>query len=186
MEQQQMFDYVEAEIDIFKFMKTFFKQNKTFAEIKEIPRSKLETLYAYGYNHIQSGQYESAAKVFQTLIFFDHLDSKHYLAFGACLQKQQKFDLALIVYTAALYVDAENPKIKFNLGICCLENGQLDAAESYFLDAYSMLNVKKKKKDADKEFMVGANKLWKLSRRKQGKKLINIENAYIHVDGATS
>lgn len=150
-------------------------KNKT-----KIEGSDYEDVYAYGYNFFTAGQYEKAKDIFKILILAGQDNVKGYIALGACLQKLNRLDNAATIYSAAHLIEPHNYIVLFNLGLCYFNQEKFVESESAFLYA-CIMGYKTRLEDKQKIYQM-SQKLWKISRNKQGKDVIEIEQSLIQVD----
>jgi Flp pilus assembly protein TadD len=139
-----------------------------------------ENVYAYGYNFFTAGQYKKAKEIFKILVIAGQENIKGFIALGACLQKLEQFEQAVMVYTAGHLVDPQNAKVLFNLGLSYFSQDLYEQSEAAFLYA-CYTGIADKDKDPEKIYIM-AEKLWKTSRSKQKKAAIELEQSLIQVD----
>ena len=155
--------------------------------MQEVMKSKMnytkesyENMYAYGYNFFTAGQFDKAKDVFKMLVILEPKNIKGFIALGGCFQKLEQFEAAMNIYRSGTYVDPENPVVCMNLGLCHMNLDELPAAEQCFLAA-CLLTHKNRESDPKTQYFV-AEKLWKMTRSKQKKQAISIEQSLIQVD----
>ena len=111
----------------------FLTDYTTLGELKGISHQELEAVYSLGFTHYRTGRYEDAAKLFQFLVLFDHLNPKYWLALGAVQQVARDFKGAIASYAYASFLDLENPKPQFHAAECFLALGDKENAASAIL-----------------------------------------------------
>jgi len=111
----------------------FVSDYTTLGELKGISREELEAVYSLGFTHYRTGRYEDAAKLFQFLVLFDHLNAKYWLALGAVQQVEKDFRGAIASYGYASFLDLENPKPQLHAAECFLAIGDRENAASALL-----------------------------------------------------
>ncbi len=111
----------------------FVNDYTTLGELKGISHEELEAVYSLGFTHYRTGHYEDAAKLFQFLVLFDHLNPKYWLALGAVQQVARDFKGAIASYAYASFLDLENPKPQFHAAECFLALGDKENAASAIL-----------------------------------------------------
>ena len=123
--------------------RAFLEDATTLGELKGISRQELEAVYSLGFTHYRTGRYEDAAKLFQFLVLFDHLNPKYWLALGAVQQVAKDFKGAVASYAYASFLDLENPKPQLHAAECFLALGDKENALSSLdaLDEYCPKNT---------------------------------------------
>lgn len=116
----------------------FLEEGGTLAMLKEISSDSLEQLYAFGFNQYQSGKWDDAHKVFQSLCMLDHYDSRFFLGLGACRQSMKHFEQAIQSYSYGAMLDLNEPRFPFHAAECHVHLDDLDAAESGFQSALAL------------------------------------------------
>lgn len=111
----------------------FVNDYATLGELKGISRDELEAVYSLGFTHYRTGRYEDAAKLFQFLVLFDHLNAKYWLALGAVQQVAKDYKAAVSSYAYASFLDLDNPKPQFHAAECFLALGDKANAASALL-----------------------------------------------------
>lgn len=111
----------------------FVNDYATLGELKGISHGELEAVYSLGFTHYRTGRYEDAAKLFQFLVLFDHLNPKYWLALGAVQQVAKDYKAAVSSYAYASFLDLENPKPQFHAAECFLALGDKANAASALL-----------------------------------------------------
>lgn len=99
------------------------------AELRGLSEENMEAVYGIAYTLYTNGKYEQAAKVFQFLCIYDHLEGKYPLGWGAGLFMQGDYAQALQAFAQAAVLDIDNPEIHLKAGECNLKLGELEAAE---------------------------------------------------------
>jgi len=102
----------------------------TVAQIKNLSKDQLETVYGIGCGYYETGKYEEAEKVFAFLGLIDHVNPKYWTALGSARQAQKKYKEAIEAYGAAALFCISAPKPHFYAAQCNLALGELDFAES--------------------------------------------------------
>ena len=108
----------------------FVSDYTTLGELKGISHQELEAVYSLGFTHYRTGRYEDAAKLFQFLVLFDHLNPKYWLALGAVQQVAKDYQGAISSYGYASFLDLENPKPQLHAAECFLALGDRQNAAS--------------------------------------------------------
>jgi type III secretion system low calcium response chaperone LcrH/SycD len=119
----------------------------TLAEIKGLTADALELLYSIAHQFYTAGNYQRASQFFQNLMLLNHWDVRYTFGLAACLQAQKYYEEALNVYSALYFMDAKNPDIFLNAGICRLALGNKEEAEDAFTMAREMARDKAEHKD---------------------------------------
>ena len=155
--------------------------------MREVLKNKLkydnsmyENIYAYAYNFFTAGQYDKAKDIFKILLILNPQEIKGFIALGGCLQKLSDHQHAVHVYNAGHLVDPHSVTILLNIGLCYMSMEKLAMAEESFLYA-CMESYKDKETDPEKKFSI-SEKLWKVTRSRQKKQEITLQQSLIHID----
>ena len=118
--------------------RAFLEDAATLGELKGISRQELEAVYSLGFTHYRTGRYEDAAKLFQFLVLFDHLEPKYWLGVGAIQQVRKDYQGAIASYGYSSFLDLSNPKPQLHAAECFLALGdKVNAASALCaLDKY--------------------------------------------------
>ncbi len=148
-----------TEAEIAEAARRFVEDNATLGELKGISAAELEAVYSLGFNYYRTGKYDEAAKLFQFLVLFDHLNAKYWTALGAVQQVKKDFPNAVTSYGYASFLDLENPKPQFYAAECFLAMGDRANAESALaaLDKFCSADT-----DVGREYRAKAESLRKL------------------------
>ena len=65
-----------TEEDIKKAAQSFINDGATLKELKGISNAEMEAVYSLAFNYYRTGKFDDAAKLFNFLAFFDHLNAK--------------------------------------------------------------------------------------------------------------
>ena len=136
----------EELIERMKTVLAGFAAGKTVAEMRGMGPDEVEAIYSMGYTYYQVGRLEDAEKVFRFVCLMNHLSSKYWLALGAVLQAQRRYEEAVKVYATLLLSNAREPRACYRIAECKLALG--DRAEAQ--EALAMLQ-----KVADAKTVVG-------------------------------
>ena len=110
--------------------KAFAQDGATMKELKGITNAELEAVYSLAFGYYQTGKYDEAAKLFQFLVLFDHLNAKFWMGMGAVQQVKKDFKGAIASYAYASFLDLENPKPQLHAAECYLAMGDKENALS--------------------------------------------------------
>ena len=119
--------------EIVEAARKFVNDYATLGELKGISHEELEAVYSLGFTHYRTGRYEDAAKLFQFLVLFDHLNAKYWLALGAVQQVAKDYKAAVSSYAYSSFLDLGNPKPQFHAAECFLALGDKENAASALL-----------------------------------------------------
>lgn len=119
-------------------LEAFLNDGGTLAMLRDISGDQLEQLYSLGFNQYQSGKWEEAHKIFQSLCVLDHYDARFFLGLGACRQSMGRFDEAVQSYSYGALLDINEPRFPFHAGECHVQMGNVEAAESGFYLAHAL------------------------------------------------
>ncbi|MDR2367087.1 MAG: SycD/LcrH family type III secretion system chaperone [Deltaproteobacteria bacterium] len=110
---------------------TALQDGFTPAQTAGTDQKQLEALYSLGHSFFSSGQYKDAQTIFQSLCLFDYRDERYWMGLGACLQAQDKLDMAAEVYgMAALTTSLGDPTPLYYASLCQLKNDDLESADA--------------------------------------------------------
>ncbi|MTI13647.1 SycD/LcrH family type III secretion system chaperone [Sansalvadorimonas verongulae] len=107
----------------------------TIAKFKNIPDEVLESIYALGYSHFQSGNTQEAHDLFLYLSFHDHTNPRFLASFGACCLKMGKYEQAAQVLELAADMAPSDPGPALNLAHTFESMGDKDKARDALLAA---------------------------------------------------
>ena len=116
--------------EIVEAAKKLVNDYATLGELKGISHDELEAVYSLGFNYYKTGRIDDAAKIFQFLVLFDHLNPKYWLGVGAIQQIKKDYDGAVASYGYASFLDLSNPKPQYHAAECFLAKGDKTAAAS--------------------------------------------------------
>jgi type III secretion system low calcium response chaperone LcrH/SycD len=119
-------------------LEVFLNDGGTLAMLRDISGDQLEQLYSLGFNQYQSGKWEEAHKVFQSLCVLNHYDPRFFLGLGACRQSMGRFEEAVQSYSYGTLLDINEPRFPFHAAECHVQMGNLAAAESGFYMAQTL------------------------------------------------
>ena len=105
-------------------------EGATLADVRGITPGDLELVYSLGFRFYNSGQYESARKLFEFLVLFDHLNTKFWFALGGVLQMQKNYPRAAMCFSFASFLDLDKPKAQFHAAECYWASGDRENALS--------------------------------------------------------
>ena len=107
-----------------------FMNGSTIKELKGITNDELEAVYSLAFNYYRSGKFDEAEKLFNFLVFFDHLNQKFWMGVGAVRQVKKDFTGAVQAYGYASFLDLKNPKPQLHAAECFLAMGDKRNAAS--------------------------------------------------------
>ena len=105
----------------------------TVRQHQGITDEEMDLLYSTGYNFYTTGNYADAEKVFQYLVYLDHVNQKYWQALGSALQARRDFARAATAYSFAGFLDLTNPQPQYYAAQCFLALGD-DASALAALD----------------------------------------------------
>ena len=112
-------------------VKTLIDRGATLKQLKGISNEELEAVYSLAFGYYRSGKFDEAAKLFQFLVLFDHLNAKFWFGLGATQQALKDYAGAVSSYGYCSFLNLENPKPQLHAAECFLAMGdKLNAASS--------------------------------------------------------
>ena len=112
-------------------VKTLVEKGATLKQLKGISNEELEAVYSLAFGYYRSGKFDEAAKLFQFLVLFDHLNAKFWFGLGATQQALKDYTGAVSSYGYCSFLNLENPKPQLHAAECFLAMGdKLNAASS--------------------------------------------------------
>jgi len=108
----------------------FMKEGGVLRDVRGITKEQMEAIYSVAFNLYRAGKYEDAEKVFKFLCFFDHLEKKFWMGFGAAQQAQKKYETAINAYAYAAVLDVKDPRAPLQAADCHIALGNTAQAES--------------------------------------------------------
>ncbi|HVZ45025.1 MAG TPA: SycD/LcrH family type III secretion system chaperone [Ramlibacter sp.] len=103
---------------------------QTLADAMGQSRESLESIYQLGYTFYNQGKYMEAMRVFAYLLAANHMDPRHHIGFGACMQMQKHYGEALRFYAAASKLDPTQPEPALYMAECHLALGKRGEART--------------------------------------------------------
>ena len=148
-----------------------FMSGSTIKQLKGITNGELEAVYSLAFNYYRSGKFDEAEKLFNFLVFFDHLNQKFWMGVGAVRQVKKNFTGAVQAYGYASFLDLKNPKPQLHAAECFLAMGdKLNAASSLeALDSFcptdTELGREYRAKAAELRKLIGEEAFSKLAKK---------------------
>ena len=114
-------------------VKSLIEKGSTLKQLKGVSNEELEAVYSLAFGYYRTGKYDEAAKLFQFLVLFDHLNKKYWMGLGAVQQVLKDFQGAIVSYGYSSFLDLKNPKPQFHAAECFLAMGdRRNAASALF------------------------------------------------------
>ncbi len=123
-------DTTVTEKEIAEAARKLTEECATLSELKGITPAEMEAVYSLGFNYYKTGRLDDAAKIFQFLVLFDHLNPKYWIGVGAIQQIRKDYDGAVVSYGYASFLDLKNPKPQYHAAECFLAKGDKTSAAS--------------------------------------------------------
>jgi type III secretion system low calcium response chaperone LcrH/SycD len=124
------------------------EESGTVGQIHGIGPDELEALYAFAHSLYNQARWPEALSAFNFLSIQDHLDRRHHMGRGACLQMLRRHEEALRAYSLAFLLEMTDPVVSFHIGECLIALGRredaqvaLDAAADAAADAPACTDV---------------------------------------------
>jgi Flp pilus assembly protein TadD len=87
-------------------------------ELAKVDESQdVETLYAYGYQCLNAGQFKRSANVFMLLLHRDPDRVRILVGLGVSLRKLGQYQNACVAFQEAVKLDPQDPRGPYQLGI---------------------------------------------------------------------
>lgn len=83
-----------------------------------------ETLYAFGYQCLNEGQFKKAANVFLLLLHSDPDRVRILIGLGVCMRKLGRYGSARVAFEEAMKIEPEDPRGACQLGITLILLGK--------------------------------------------------------------
>ena len=111
-------------------VKELIERGATLKQLKGVSNEELEAVYSLAFGYYRTGKYDEAAKLFQFLVLFDHLNAKFWFGLGAVQQAMKDYQGAVSSYGYCSFLNLENPKPQLHAAECFLALGdKINAAE---------------------------------------------------------
>ena len=119
-------------------VRALIEKRATLKQLKGVSNEELEAVYSLAFGYYRTGKYEEAAKLFQFLVLFDHLNAKYWFGQGAVQQALKDYQNAVVSYGYCSFLKLDNPKPQLHAAECFLALGDKRNAASSLeaLDAY--------------------------------------------------
>ena len=111
-------------------VKTLIETGATLKQLKGVSNAELEAVYSLAFGYYRTAKYDEAAKLFQFLVLFDHLNAKFWFGLGAVQQALKDYTNAVASYGYCSFLNLENPKPQFHAAECLLAMGDKGNAAS--------------------------------------------------------
>ncbi len=112
-------------------VKELIERGATLKQLKGVSNEELEAVYSLAFGYYRTGKYDEAAKLFQFLVLFDHLNAKFWFGLGAVQQAMKDYQGAVSSYGYCSFLNLENPKPQLHAAECFLALGdKINAASS--------------------------------------------------------
>jgi Flp pilus assembly protein TadD len=109
-------------------MRAFLQGEATLADLYELSHEELYDIAAQGRRLYESGQLDSARKVFEGLTALDPCDAHFHTGLGAIYQKQGELERACVEYDRAVSLNEQDIAARCNRAEVLLQQGKLEAA----------------------------------------------------------
>lgn len=114
---------------------SLLSSTKTFGQLQGVKPKTLDTMYAAAYILYQSGQYEKALKMFQSLTLLDHFEFKYFFGLASCYQQLKNYKDAVTIYGVAYMLEPHDPAVPFHSAYCHMQLEDYEAAQSGYYAA---------------------------------------------------
>ncbi len=104
-------------------------EGDTFGNTLNVNPMLNEAFYSIGYSFYQQGNYRTALKYFEHVIFIDHYDSRALSAAGKCLKKLGEYEKAIKTLCFAQLNNDDDADISMDIVDCLLKIGNLKKAQ---------------------------------------------------------
>ena len=111
-------------------VRTLIEKRATLKQLKGVSNAELEAVYSLAFGYYRTGKYDEAAKLFQFLVLFDHLNAKFWFGLGAVQQALKDYSNAVASYGYCSFLNLENPKPQLHAAECFLALGDKRNAAS--------------------------------------------------------
>ncbi|MDH1631091.1 SycD/LcrH family type III secretion system chaperone [Pseudomonas mosselii] len=126
---------LDADAHDVEVIERFFADGGTFAILRGVCATQLETLYAQAFNFYQAGRLEDALTMFKGLAALDHYDARAFLGVAATYQALGRYQDALPAYAYGAMLAPRDPRFSFHAAQCHQHLGDLKSARSGYEQA---------------------------------------------------
>ncbi|QDQ29164.1 CesD/SycD/LcrH family type III secretion system chaperone [Chitinimonas arctica] len=113
-------------------LERFFTQGHTIKARAGLDTSDLDTLYAYGYQLFEAGEYKEALQYFSMLAQMDFWSFDYWLAVGICYQRLGQHEEAIFCFSRAGFASMQDPRSSYYAGISYQLLGNIEYARKAF------------------------------------------------------
>lgn len=85
------------------------KRGQPLYKARGMSKQHMDNLYTVAYNLYSAEKYEESGKLFESIVFYNHLDKKSWLGAAGSAEMLKDYDKALIAYSYATILDDSDP-----------------------------------------------------------------------------
>lgn len=98
----------------------FFMDGGSVGDLAGFSSNEYEAIYSLAYNFMEAKKYDKAAELLKFLAVNDPVQSRWYYGLGVAEQNRGDFPAALMAYSMAAVLDAEDPLPQLQGGFCLM------------------------------------------------------------------
>ncbi|WP_145514381.1 SycD/LcrH family type III secretion system chaperone [Yersinia massiliensis] len=110
----------------------FMQRGGSLHMLAKMDQQDLAVLYEYTVQLCQGKKYDSAKKLLNLLVRFDHWNFAYWMTLGLCYQQTADFHQAIYCFSRAGQIEIDNPRPSCLAGECYLACGNNIYAEKAF------------------------------------------------------
>ncbi|MBS0628051.1 MAG: hypothetical protein JSS09_07565 [Verrucomicrobia bacterium] len=125
----------------------FFNSPECIKEHLNLKEEDIQELNHESANYCEQKEWQKAAEALSWLVFFEPINSSHFLRLGTVLMQTQQYKEAIAILKMGSLLDLKNPKFPLYIGGCHLELGEKDLAKQAFTESSELSKNNKEYKD---------------------------------------
>ncbi|CFR26346.1 SycD/LcrH family type III secretion system chaperone [Yersinia kristensenii] len=110
----------------------FMRRGGSLRMLANMSEHDLALLYEYSVQLCQGAEYDSAKKLLNLLVRFDHWHFSYWLTLGSCYQQTEDFHQAIYCFSRAGQIQVDDPRPSCSAGECYSACGNTIYAEKAF------------------------------------------------------
>ncbi|CFQ38482.1 MULTISPECIES: SycD/LcrH family type III secretion system chaperone [Yersinia] len=122
----------------------FMRRGGSLHMLANMDPQDLALLYEYTVQLCQGGEFDSAKRLLNLLVRFDHWNFAYWMTLGLCYQQTADFYQAIYCFSRAGQIQIDNPRPSCSAGECYLACGNAAYAEKAFRAALNWCHTNPK------------------------------------------